>query len=181
MNCHSDAYLKSGKPLTLFLDIDGPINGPQNHMTRGFIMKRDCILNLQYLINKYKAKVCWISSWRRSFDTEGLFNVFIGADLCVPTEQRLPNLPLPDERDKNEDNRGPIIERYCEEHYIELDEILIIDDDGPITLLDRWLNINTYDGLTYSRVIEAERILNGEPKTRNSLGSLLGHYPQYLD
>lgn len=176
-----EPYLESGKPLTLFVDIDGPLNGPTNHKEYGYRMKRDCIQNLQYLIDKYEANVCWISSWRRAFDTEQLFNVFVGADLRVPIAQRLPNLPLPDERDNYEDRRGPIIERYCEEHDIKLDEILIIDDDGPDTLLNRWLKVNAYDGLTYSRVIEAERILNGEPKTHNALGSLLGHYPQYLD
>lgn len=175
-----DRYLESGKPLTLFVDIDGVLYVPRHHLAEGragLWTNPTCIANLQYLIDRYKAKVCWISSWRRSFTTEGLFTYFSGADLNVPLEQRLPNLPIPDERDDYDDKRGPIIERYCEEHGIKLDEILILDDDRPFTLMDRWVNMNGYDGLTYSRTLEAECILAGKPtKNRDMNGSLIGSY-----
>jgi hypothetical protein len=181
MSDTKDLYLNSGKPLTLFLDIDGPFYGCTNHIAKRMMMRHDCVQNLQYIVNKYQASVCWISSWRRSFSSEDLFNVFIGAGLTVLREKRLENLYLPSEEDNYEDRRGPIITRYCEDYDINLDEILIIDDDGPITLLDRWVNINTYDGFNYSRVFEAERILNGEPRTRNALGTLIGYYPEDIE
>jgi hypothetical protein len=79
------------------------------------------------------------------------------------------------------DYRGPIIERYCEDHHINVDEILIIDDDGPKTLTDRWVNVNVYDGFTFSRVLEAERILNGQPRTRDALGTILPGFDPTTD
>lgn len=181
MKRHEDIYLDSGKPLTFFLDIDGVFNKPINHMRRGFAIDQDCIMNLQYLIDRYDASVCWISSWRRSFDTDQLFNVFIGANLRVAQDRRLPNLPLPDERDDFMDYRGPIIERYCAEHGINLEEIIIIDDDGPKTLEKRWVKTNCYDGFTYSRTLEVERILNGWPNSRDPLGTLLPGFDPRTD
>lgn len=173
MSLDSDIYLDSGKSLTLFLDIDGVFNVPRNHIQYGGYINPDLVQNLQYIVNKYKANVCWISSWRRGFTSESIFNIFIGANLRVPVKQRLSNLPLPERIDNFEDRRGPIIQRYCAYHNIKLDEILIIDDDGPNTLMDRWVKTNTYDGFTFSRALEAERILNGEPITRDPLGTLL--------
>lgn len=175
-----DRYLKSGKPLTLFVDIDGVLNVPRYHKATGYAgigLNPACVANLQYFIDRYKARICWISSWRRTYNTNQLFILFSGADLNVPIEQRLPNLPLPNDEDDYKDVRGPIIERYCKERDIKLDEILIFDDDRPETLMDRWVNMNSYDGLTYSRTLEAECILAGKPtKDRDALGSLIGSY-----
>lgn len=173
MSLDSDIYLDSGKPLTLFLDIDGVFNVPRNHIQYGGYINPDLVQNLQYIVNKYKANVCWISSWRRIFSSTDIFNIFIGAGLRVPVDQRYENLPIYEEMDKFEDRRGPIIEMYCKKYKLKLDEILIIDDDGPDTLMDRWVKTNTYDGFTFSRALEAERILNGEPITRDPLGTLL--------
>lgn len=163
-----ETFKDSGRVPTLFIDFDGPFNTPGNLMEPKCEFHQSNLKNLLYFVREYKAKVCVISAWRFSFTNRELFLMLNAAGCRIPEAQQLDKLYTIEP-----DIRGPLIRTYCKENEIKLDEILIIDDDSPEDLMDRWVDINFYDGFTFGRAMEAIRILNGEPTLRGYTGGLL--------
>lgn len=137
--------------LHIFLDVDGVLNN-----TAAFILNKKTLYVLsdenltayQVLINKlrerYDLKIILSSTWRE-FKT--------GVNKLSKYSKKYNGLIFSDVTQGGYDRRENEILKYCDNHNISYDDILIIDDD-PINnvLKDRHLKTNSFDGLRFSEV-----------------------------
>ena len=137
--------------LYIFLDVDGVLNNTaafELNKDTIFVLSHENLVAYQYLVDKlkekYDVKVILSSTWRM-YKT--------GLNKLAKFSKKYSGLKFYAKTSDSHKYRDIEIKRFCDNHNINYDDILIIDDD-PITneLYKRHLQTNCFDGLRFSDV-----------------------------
>lgn len=143
----------------IFLDIDGILNHHDTKIPYG--IERQCVQNLNNLIQNTKANIVLISSWRY-FIIDGIMTLK-GFELLLRSHginclNRIIGLTPPDDIIPERNDQIKLWLSATKEH---IDSFVILDDceDFP-DYIDNYIKIDGYFGLTNKHVENATKILN---------------------
>lgn len=140
------------KDLYIFLDVDGVLNNSSafyiNKKTI-YVLSHENLVAYQFLINKlrekYEIKVILSSTWRMHKTGLNKLNKF---------SKKYNGLKLYGKTPNSYKYREIEIKEFCDNHNINYENILIIDDDYIGNELKKYhLRTNCFDGLRFSDVI----------------------------
>lgn len=145
----------------IFLDFDGVLNRFNDGYSLLFLSK-ECVENLNLLLECSKAKIVITSQWRVFHPMSDLRLVLVNAGLKYPESVigKTPDLlPLPQKT-----SRGDEIEKWLKETNKHVDAFVILDDDDDMGLfMDKLVQTDSNIGLTKEKVERALRILQIPP------------------
>ena len=142
--------------LYVFLDVDGVLNNTsafELNKDTIFVLSHENLVAYQFLVDKlktkYEIKVILSSTWRM-YKT--------GLNKISKFSKRYNGLKLYGKTPESYDRRDVEIKRFCDDHRINYENILIIDDDPIVNeLYKRHLKTNCFDGLRFSDVYRCLR------------------------
>ena len=140
------------KKLYVFLGVDGVLNNTStfrlNRKTM-YVLSHENLVAYQFLIDKlkekYDVKVILSSTWR-------MYKV--GLKKLSKFSKKYSGLKLYGKTPNGVDYREVEIRDFCDNHNIDYDDILIIDDESiGSELQKRHMKTNCHDGLRFSDVM----------------------------